>query len=543
MNQWRIERDRLRAPQENGAALIEPPLEQIAALADANRRLSNQFHYDCGGRSLADLSRSARAELLTAAQQWTSQYRDASSKPPRPEGPIYLTGHQPQMFHPGVWLKNFVLDKAARRYGATAVHLIVDSDVPADAAVRMPTGSAAELHAIQIPFDRAEPKIPYEERRIEDRALFAGFGRRVVEQLAPPAARPLLEQYWPLVQSRAKQTDRLSDCIVQARHQLELSWGLDTLEVRLSDVCVGEAFQWFLAHLLDRLAEFRAVYNETLGEYRRLHRVRSKSHPAADLADDGDWREAPFWIWTADDPIRRRLFARRSAVEITLTDRQSWEARLPLGAEGRANRAVERLMELQRTKVRIRPRAMLTTLWARLALADLFIHGIGGAKYDQITDRLIERFFGRRPPGFMVVSGTLHLPIAASESEQMPGLGDVSAILCELRSLAYHPERCLDATAEAAAALVVEKQKWIETPQTAENARRRCHAIREINAALQPWLEERRSQLAEQLARAMRRSQADQVRQWREYAFCLYPEAVLREFFSRATSQNGRKMF
>ena len=62
--------------------------------------------------------------------------------------------------------------------------------------------------------------------------------------------------------------------------------------------------------------------------------------------------------------------------------------------------------------MKIRSRALITTLWARLALGDLFLHGIGGAKYDQVTDRLIERFFGLQPPGIMVLSATLHLPVA-----------------------------------------------------------------------------------------------------------------------------------
>ncbi len=76
------------------------------------------------------------------------------------------------------------------------------------------------------------------------------------------------------------------------------------------------------------------------------------------------------------------------------------------------------------------------------------------------------------------------------------------------------------------------KRRWIETPQTAENARQRCHAIREINAALQPWLDDRRRRLLERQAETLRRIQAEEVLAWREYAFCLYPESTLRGFLS-----------
>ena len=45
-------------------------------------------------------------------------------------------------------------------------------------------------------------------------------------------------------------------------------------------------------------------------------------------------------------------------------------------------------------------------MFARLAVADLFIHGIGGAKYDELTDAIGERFFGIQLRPYMVVSGT-----------------------------------------------------------------------------------------------------------------------------------------
>ena len=61
---------------------------------------------------------------------------------------IYLAGHQPQMFHPGVWFKNFALGELARRHGATAVNLIVDNDMLSDASLRVPGGSVSEPHAV-----------------------------------------------------------------------------------------------------------------------------------------------------------------------------------------------------------------------------------------------------------------------------------------------------------------------------------------------------------------------------------------------------------
>ena len=39
--------------------------------------------------------------------------------------PLIAGGHQPELFHPGVWLKNAVLDAYARQVGGTAINLIM----------------------------------------------------------------------------------------------------------------------------------------------------------------------------------------------------------------------------------------------------------------------------------------------------------------------------------------------------------------------------------------------------------------------------------
>lgn len=519
----------LRTPSEDGQTLIAPALVDVPALVSENRELTDHFDCDLQGRRWSDVAAMARRELLAAARRWTAAYRDVPSALSDADGPIFLAGHQPQMFHPGVWFKNFALGAIAVRQQATAINLIIDDDVQGDAALRVPGGTRAEPRLASVVFDRAEPKVAYEERQIEDRDLFASFGQRVVEQIRPLVERPLIEQFWPMVQQRARETKNLGACIAQARHQLEGDWGLQTLEVPQSEICRGEAFQWFLALLLARLPEFREIYNEAIREYRRLHHVRSTSHPAPELASNGDWLEAPLWVWTKQDARRRRLFVQHREDELVLADRQGWQATLPLGKQQDAARAVTQLIELQHDSVRIRPRALITTLWARLALGDLFIHGIGGAKYDRVTDLLIERFFGRRPPGFMVVSATRLLPggmIGDAANEQQ-------AIARELRELVYHPDRYLQqADGTPAAQMADEKRHWIDVEQTRENARQRCRAIRAMNDALQPWVEERRVLLQQRERQAAVRAEADRILGSREYAFVLHPAETLRPFLA-----------
>ena len=539
----RLSGQRFTTPRDDRGVLVAPPLEEAGVLAAENARTRNAAEYSLQGRSLAELSRQARAELLTAARTWTAGYRDVRLPRLDSEGMVFLAGHQPELFHPGVWFKNFALGALAERHGAVAVNLVIDSDTMKSVSLPVPGGAPSDPRREAVPFDRPDGRLPFEERGILDANLFESFGRRAAQRIAPLVPDPLVRQFWPLVLQRARHVDRLGYCLSQARHQLEGQWGWQTLELPQSMVCESEPFHWFVAHVLADIERFRTCYNEAVQEYRRANRIRNAGHPVPDLVAEGSWIEAPLWMWTAGEPHRRRVFVCRRHGEIVVSDRAGQEISLPLAVDGDATAAVERLMTWSRRGVKIRSRALITTLWARLALGDLFLHGIGGAKYDRVTDRLIETFFGLAPPGIMVVSATLYLPIprpqAASER-----LRDIRR---ELRELEYHPEKYLstnhlpDAGAITAAnALVDEKQRWIRTPVTPENAYARWNSFRRINAELQPWVAVRHRQLMDLQVETQRAVRHEKVLGSREYGFCLYPEWLLRKFLSCAASAESK---
>src|SRR5262249_5959642 len=115
-----VEHKRLRAPSTNGGTLIDPPLSAVRELVDANVALAAQYDYDVQGRSLSDLAREARSQLVAAAWSYTRTYRDVPQPVVEPGTRVLLAGHQPQLFHPGVWFKNFALSHIAARQGAVA---------------------------------------------------------------------------------------------------------------------------------------------------------------------------------------------------------------------------------------------------------------------------------------------------------------------------------------------------------------------------------------------------------------------------------------
>ena len=527
---------KLRAPRESGEGLFEPAWTEIAPILDENLNSRSDACYDIHGKCLTRLAHEAREEMVAAARQWTAAYRDVGDWARGTTNRVFLAGHQPQMYHPGVWLKNFALSRLAEEYDGLAVNLIVDSDTIRGHSIPVPGNTAENPKVVEIPYDSSGPVIPFEERRILDPQLFATFVDRVQAQIGPLVAKPLIGEYWQLTQRRAVECDRLGLCLAQARHILEGEWGAKTLELPQSLVCNADSYRWFLCHLLSEAPRFRRVHNEVVGEYRRLHRIRSLAHPVANLARQDDWHEAPFWIWTVDNPRRRRLFVRRDGNGVRVTDRRNLEFSLPIVDDGDVSQAVECLQELHRAGVRIRSRALVTTLWARLALGDLFVHGIGGAKYDQVTNALMAGFFHLEPRGFLTVSGTIHLPVPL----QRGTAEEVGVLRNQLRRLEFQPERYVDELRPLGedhkgeiGLLCAQKQDWIVKTVTPENCRERFLSIRRLNERLQAWVEPVREETLRALEKAEQAARASSVLTSREYAFCLYPGEVLQDFFSR----------
>ena len=527
----------LRAPSEDGGVLIAPPLRRLECLLNENRTIRQAWHGDIQGRSVAELARQARAEMLQAALAYTRQYRDVAIAPDA-SSQVFLAGHQPGLFHPGVWLKNFVLGSAARRHGAVAVNLLVDTDAVKTTSLAVPSGPRETPHIVSVPFDRTDPSVPYEECRVADLEMVCSFGKRAAEVIASLVPNPMVKDFWRLACERAKASGNLGLSLAQARHLVEGDWGLETLELPQSRVCATESFRWFVAHLLAHLPRFRTDYNETVGQYRRKHGIRSSAHPVPDLVERDDWLEAPFWLWTTANPRRRPLFCTNRKGQLVIAGGEGGETEIVLAPPGDGTTAVERLAALEAEGIKIRPRALITTLWARLALSDLFVHGIGGAKYDEVTDQLFDRFFGLRPPRLVVVSGTLLLPVPAfhvSAKEEE----DLKQRLWQLR---HHPEVFLgngQTLADSAKGLIAEKRRWIATPQIPDNARERCRAIRRVNSALQPFVAAQRSETSERFHETERLLEAERLLRWREFSFCLHPAESLRRFFDFTLCNDG----
>jgi hypothetical protein len=529
---------RLRAPEQSGAVLAEPPLERAGDWIAANRDLLRKAPVTILGRNWVDLRQDAGKAALEAARTYLAQAGEPL--PAFQSESLLLAGHQPELFHPGVWVKNFALQGLAVRHGLTPLNLVVDNDTAKSTVLRLPDlTSAPDAHVASVPFDHWAGEVPYEERAVQDEELFATLPERAAGLLRSWNFQPLLSSYWQEVRRQASRTPLLGERLAAGRRTFERLWGCHNLEVPVSSLCRTEPFAWFACQLLANLPRFHGIYNASVHAYRRLHGLRSRNHPVPDLAAANGWLEVPFWAWQSGQQQRGRLLARRDGAELELAvqHRQGQETwpRLPLQP---AAAMVHAYQGLEQRGLKIRSRALTNTLFARLFVADLFMHGIGGAKYDELTDEIIRQFYGLEPPGYLVLSATLLLPLPV-----VPARRETCRALARyLRDLHYNPQRHLDGEPlrPEARALAREKADWIaRQPNRPEQKRQRFQALRDLTARLRPAVAGAEHRLAGELVDCEQQLQASAVSQRRDYAFCLYPEAQLRAFCTRFLHLSG----
>jgi hypothetical protein len=537
---------RLKAPRDDGAVLSHPPLAHIGALLTENVRRLNadapcrtdipvrpakpgcpsagrtgMSVQQLGGlgMSLDELRQLARMEVLSAARRYLEE---AGEPVPDWSGErLLLAGHQPELFHPGVWFKNFALQALAQKHTAIPLNLVVDNDVVKDTSLRVPHGP----RVARVPFDQGMSDAPYEERRVLDEALFANLPERVAELTRDWPFQPLLPQFWRAVRRHAERTPLLGERFARARRDLERAWGARPLEVPLCRVCQTEAFARFAIHLLRDLPRFHAAYNGAVKDYRARHGLRSRNHPVPDLATSGDWLEAPFWTWTAGVGRRHRLFATGNGDTIQLRAAGEIVAELRDDAESQ----VAQWRRLEGEGRKLRTRALTTTLFSRLCLGDLFVHGIGGGKYDEVTDRIIRDFFGLAPPGYVVLTATMLLPLerypdAAAQRHELQRL---------LRDLHWNPHRHVSKDGDLRVRhILAERQAWIERPcSTHAERKRRYEKLRTLTEQLRPQVRLEENHVARHLRGLDDLERLHEARSSREYAFCLFPEEMLQSFY------------
>ncbi len=533
----RSDYQQFRAPSADGSVLVYPAGHSIIDTVQQtfHQRFLKYGSISFAGRSLDEVSLDAREELLKLAYEWTSGYASQEIELPNYPCPLILSGHQPELYHPGVWFKNFLLTRLAKHTSGIGINLIIDSDLCREVSLRLPVGDEARRAVETVKYDEPAVSLPYEERAVQNKDLFQSFTNRIAQiENANFSSESILRDIWPNVMNQVQQGQMLGNAFSIARHQLELDNGSQTLELPISQVADTTSFRRFLVEVLTRADEFRHAYNDSLEDYRLAHKLRTPAQPLPDLGRDDLWIETPFWIWQTNQQQRKPMWCRTTSDGIELSDSPGGSVVSTISSN--ADRAVEQLSELRDSGIKIRSRALATTLYCRMVLADLFIHGIGGAKYDQVTDNIAIHFFGKTPPPHATATATIRL------FPEQPGevnSNEISKIKQRLRNYRFHPEMYFNANeiSQELKDAIEQKSKAVQQEKTAQNAHDRHLAIEQANlqmaAALTDKMESDQA-LLHQLDERMKRLP---ITASREYSFVLFDKLKLIAQLQRLAEQ------
>jgi hypothetical protein len=475
---------RFHAPSRNGEILAVPSFEIIPELIEENRGKLDRANVVVDGIPLRDFRAAARREVMAQFEGARTIHCEIGS------APLILAGHQPELSHPGVWVKHFVLNGLARKVGGIPLNLVVDNDTLKSTSLSFPVFEGGKPETVRIEhlsFDKFAGEMPFEDRRVFDAGLFRSFPERGARLWKNWGFEPLLGQVW-------REDRTIGEAFVSARRSCELAWGCQNYELTVSRMSQTEAFRRFAKHILNDLRRFREVYNAAIQSYRRAYHIRSQNHPAPVLGQD----EAPFWVRKGQDKQRERA-----------TPTSDINA--------------------------LRPRALTLTLFARLCVGDFFIHGIGGGKYDEVTDQIIRNFFDVDPPAYQVLSATLHLPLPSFPATEA-SLRKAQRLV---RDLLWNPQVHLlseQVAQPTAKRLLAQKDKLIRSePDSGDHQVRRewFRALQQVTSQLRQFVADR-IPTVEKVEREIRLElEANEILQRRDYAWVLYPEATLKPFLQQ----------
>ncbi len=568
-------------PKNNREVFLYPALDRIPELILENRRKIHSYTFEINGIPFQEFRDKTRMEVLRQAVCYSNGIKSLIRKDPSGQRrydrnriqkdtsvqaaqdklcineltldyetikniPIIQTGHEPILYHPGIWIKNHLTHYVANKLDGIGVNKIVDNDGCNMGFMYVPILSEKSASVGKVALVRDKDHVAYEEIVFDDFESIRQFKEEVIGLLSKNILREdikttienmqdMFEQFVNRIDAYYQQGCRdMVGLLTAARRSLEEDFGIENLEAPVSWMCDTDGFYHFLLHILDEAERFVKIYNEKLAEYRRIHKIRSKANPLPDLKVLGDSIEIPFWVWKTGGQ-RSKCYMKNEGDDIKITDGAEVLVTLKKGDD--VINTITRLKTLMEAGIKIRPRAITTTMFSRLFFSDVFIHGIGGAKYDTITDEIIKEFFGIDPPGFVTISATLFLPFVSYDVD----VKELRELQRAISDMCYNPERYAPEDVQNVPEFmnrVHEKQRLIRMMAAGNSKEKRRYfgRIKELNRLMLSQIDPEMQKKQDEMQEIRNKLVFNEAARFREYPVCLYPTKVLREYMQSVFS-------
>ena len=535
-------------PKKNREIFIDPTYIEIPGLVASNKERFKSYDFNINGVPFFQFREQVRSETLKEATEYTekiwtlcsnlniagtenlSNIKDSYTT----ESNIIQTGHSPALVHPGVLIKHNLVNSIAKKVNGIGINMVVDNDAGNDNCLNIPDISGSDSSVERIKYHPGLRNLAFEEIRYAESTQLPALKEHVLKSLHNSDMKKTSEDFMSIVIKLSGETLQFSDLFTYARHAFLTRFGISNLEVPVSYISETEPFLNFFLHITANLKCFVDIYNTKLREYRKLKKISSKANPLPDLMEKGFVMEMPFWMWKRDEP-RKSLYASvTNGSRISIICEDKIVEHFDFGGR---NRSTESLKNLERLKalisngIKIRPKAIVNTMYSRLFFSDLFVHGIGGAKYDLITDEIIREFFGVEPPEYATISATLHLPYESFDVSKE----DVNALKRVIKDMDYNPDRYASGKImEDAGMISLANEKKDLIAKASYDTKEKHLAfgrIKQLNGLMKekisPLIKEKEKEMEDLEKKLIYNSIVTN----RDYPFCLYPELILRELF------------
>ncbi len=429
-----------------------------------------------------------------------AQWREELGLPARG---VMACGHQPWPFHPGIWAKFWTIRWLAQQHGAMPVGFIQDH-APASDLVW------PELHDTGLRYSPLrEDARPLRDLQPEAFPLNQAWeaGLALLRSLDLEARIPILDQGMKGLATALRNASTLDRALVQAFRAhagfQDIRW------IRLQEVLNTESYRVYLKRVLSDPVHLKETYNHILRAYRRERRIRTRAQPFPDLQQREGEVEVPFW-WLGSAG-RQRVWMREDG--------------LLHAGDGTELGTVATVMPLDR----LVPRAVPLMWITRYHLSDVFLHGLGGYAYDEVTDRLVETLWQRpRKPRRAV---TLSLGLTREDPASLEA--EAAALTQELNHLPHRAETVLPEDHP----LRKEKAKLVQAFQTPDADRAALHrALKALQARLQtlPEVQRYRKSLETRRERLWMQIRRIRARTDRAYPFVFYGKEEVHDVLESA---------
>jgi len=384
----------LSVPDQKDCIFARPDFKSWQALLDENK----------ASLAAVENRNTSRTELVNIAAKYTHRI-GLSVNQLNSAANIIVTGHQPNWHHCGIFAKNIITDKFARRTDGITVQLVLDHDI-CNTSMSLPeSDNNGFLKFKTIPLEQKQQHIPLEFRPLPSNQRLKGFIDSV-SKIQNSFCSEIWCQDSYSVLKYAQSSRNAADIITQLLAQLHKAIGLEMFYLPVSLMSQTECFSDFIFSIMCDALNFAAIYNQAIKNKRQTHKLKPNQTIKLLKTDYlNSIIELPFWLVSKT--------AKRASLYVSLNDKN-----LRIGTadkivgtiDSSGDKKLQLLEILKKTKCVIRPKAVTLTLFVRIHLADLFVHGIGAENYEYITDHLIRDYYRISRLSFGIATATMTLP-------------------------------------------------------------------------------------------------------------------------------------